>query len=63
MEPTWRKATKSGSNGACVEVARLAEDAIGVRDSKNPDGPVLVFTAADWDAFLDGMAKREFDTI
>ncbi len=63
MEPTWRKATKSGSNGDCVEVARLAEDAIGVRDSKNPDGPVLVFTAAEWDAFLDGMAKHEFDTI
>lgn len=63
MEPTWRKATKSGNNGACVEVARLADDAIGVRDSKNPDGPVLVFTAAEWDAFLDGMAKHEFDTI
>jgi len=32
-----------------------------VRDSKNPDGPVLEFTAAEWDAFLAGLRNGEFD--
>jgi len=62
--PVWRKATKSGSNGGqCVEVARLDDGTIGVRYSKNPNGPVLRFSQAEWEAFLDGMVKREFDQI
>jgi len=48
----WRKSSYSGSNGgACVEVARTLPAAIAVRDSKNPDGPKLIFTKADWAAF------------
>jgi hypothetical protein len=35
---TWRKSTRSGQNGACVELAGTLD---AVRDSKNPDGPVL----------------------
>jgi len=46
-----------------VEVSRVDTDTVAVRDSKNPAGPVLRFTQAEWEAFLDGMAKREFDTI
>jgi hypothetical protein len=56
----WRKATKSGQNGQCVEVAR-DDDTIKVRDSKNPNGPVLSFTRAEWEAFLDGASKGEFN--
>ncbi|MEU8802142.1 DUF397 domain-containing protein [Spirillospora sp. NPDC048819] len=42
----WRKSTHSGSNGGdCVELARLP-DAVAVRDSKDPDGPVLLVTGA-----------------
>lgn len=44
--PTWRKATASQANGNCVEVATLPDGTIGVRDSKNPTGAVLVFTRA-----------------
>ena len=56
----WRKASRSGANGACVEVRRIG-DQIQVRDSKNPNGPVLSFTPTEWEAFLDGVQKGEFD--
>jgi hypothetical protein len=47
----WRKASYSSSNGgACVEVAFVG-NAVAVRDSKDPDGPPLSFTSADWDTF------------
>ncbi|SRR6266568_2083148 len=48
----WRKSSYSGGNGGgCVEVA-LAEEDIAVRDSKDPKGPCLQFSADDWHAFL-----------
>jgi hypothetical protein len=48
----WRKSSYSGNNGgACVEVARNLPGVVAVRDSKDPDGPALVFTRADWAAF------------
>jgi hypothetical protein len=50
---TWRKASHSGSNGNCVEVAGSRPDAVAVRDSKDPRGPVLVFTPGEWKAFTD----------
>ncbi len=58
----WRKSTKSQDNGGCVEVADLG-NSIAIRDSKQPDGPVLVFTAHVWDCFLDGVAKGEFPRL
>lgn len=58
----WRKSTKTQQSGQCVEVARV-DDAIGVRDSKNPNGPVLVFTLGEFEAFLDGAARGEFDDL
>ena len=48
----WRKSSYSGGNGGnCVEVAAALPDAIAVRDSKDPAGPKLIFTVADWAAF------------
>lgn len=53
---TWRKASYSGSNGgACVEVMRSHPRTVAVRDSKDPDGPRLAFTAAQWRAFTRRM--------
>jgi hypothetical protein len=58
----WHKSAKSGANGGCVEVANLG-DSVALRDSKNPDGPVLMFTQFEWDCFLDGAEKGEFREI
>ncbi|WP_030171236.1 DUF397 domain-containing protein [Spirillospora albida] len=53
---TWRTSSYSGSSGGeCVEVAASAP-AVAVRDSKNPDGPMLTFDAETWAAFT-GMIK------
>ena len=46
----WRKSSHSGDEGACVEMASLPE-AVAIRDSKDPAGPVLVFSPAAWAAF------------
>lgn len=59
---TWRKSTKSQQSGQCIELAKV-RGAIGVRDSKKPDGPVLVFTVEEFAAFLDGAVKGEFDDL
>ena len=55
----WRKSAKSATNGGCVEVADLG-DHIALRDSKNSTGPVLIFTAFEWECFVDGVDKGEF---
>jgi hypothetical protein len=70
---TWHKSSFTGSNGGnCVEVAELTgvadgpdhkaerRELIAVRDSKDPDGPKLFFTPAEWDAFLNGVKDSEF---
>jgi len=58
-DAAWRKSRRSQNAGECVEVAR-AGDLIGVRDSKDPTGPVLTFTPDEFAAFLNGVAKGEF---
>jgi hypothetical protein len=50
----WRKSSRSGDQGACVEFA-LAADAVGVRDSKDPGGPILLFPAGAWTAFASSV--------
>jgi len=57
----WRKSTRSGSTGNCVEVAGNLPGVVAVRDSKDPTGPALVFTPAEWDAFVGGAKDGEFD--
>jgi Domain of unknown function (DUF397) len=56
----WRKAARSGING-CVEVGLVDDDQIAVRDSKDRQGPVLIFTAHEWEAFLGGARDGEFE--
>jgi Domain of unknown function (DUF397) len=57
----WQKSSRTGPTmDNSVEVAFVG-DAIAVRDSNDPDGPVLIFTPAEWDAFVDGAKDGEFD--
>jgi hypothetical protein len=58
----WRKSTRSNGQGQCVEVAEM-NDSVAVRDSKDPEGPVLVFTPMEWRAFVEGAKAGEFDRI
>lgn len=58
----WRKSSYSGTNGGnCIEVAPgFLPDVIPVRDSKDPDGPALVFPAASWDSFIAAVRAGDF---
>jgi len=55
----WRKSSWSHNNG-CVEVAFI-QSKVAVRDSKNPNGPVLEFSTLEWAAFLSGVRDGELD--
>ena len=55
----WHKSTRSSGSGACVEVAHTGTVVV-VRDSKDPEGPKLVLTPAQWRAFAAGIKAGEF---
>jgi hypothetical protein len=59
-DDVWRKSKASNASGECVEVA-FADDAVLVRHSHNPSGPLLSFSQSEWKAFLDGARNGEFD--
>lgn len=59
----WIKASASTGNGACVETVSVRQDEILVRNSRDPEGPILAFTKAEWVAFIAGAKAGEFDAI
>jgi hypothetical protein len=58
---TWRKSTRSGQIGNCVEAAALISGDIAIRNSRHPNGPALIFTRDEMTAFLAGAKDGEFD--
>lgn len=56
----WRKSTYSNNGGNCVEVATNLPGLVAIRDSKEPEGPALVFTSTEWAAFVSGVRDGEF---
>ncbi len=62
ISATWIKSSYSGPTGGnCVEVAFLSDGNVAMRNSRHPEGPALVFTRPEWDAFLDGARDGEFE--
>ncbi|MEU4163416.1 DUF397 domain-containing protein [Actinoplanes sp. NPDC026670] len=60
LDHNWRTSTRSGSNGACVEVRRVG-DTVEVRDTKDRTKPAHAYTLAEWEAFISGAKSGEFD--
>lgn len=60
MHANFRKSSFS-EGGDCVDVAKV--EVIGIRDSNDPNGPVLLFTRRGWDAFAGGMLAGDFHCI
>jgi hypothetical protein len=56
----WTKSSRSVSNGNCVETATI-DGMLAVRDSKDPDGPILTFTYGAWRAFLADVREGSYD--
>ncbi|MEV7783726.1 DUF397 domain-containing protein [Kitasatospora sp. NPDC088351] len=56
----WVKSSHSSDGGQCVEVAPNYPNAVPVRDSKNPHGPVLVFPADAWQSFVTAVRADDF---
>jgi hypothetical protein len=61
---TWQKSRRSNPSGNCVELAALPNGAeIGVRNSRDPEGPVLIYTPAEIEAFILGARDGDFDHL
>ena len=60
---TWRKAQVSNPSGDCVELARVGDSGVAVRNSRDPQGPALVYTRAEIVAFLRGAKDGDFDDL
>jgi hypothetical protein len=63
-DAAWKKGSRSNGSGGnnCVEVAFL-DTGVAVRDSKDQSGPALMFTQAEWIAFVDSAKDGEFDVV
>ncbi|MFF3015421.1 DUF397 domain-containing protein [Streptomyces sp. NPDC057939] len=59
----WVKAHASDATNNCVEIARVTEGQVALRNSRFPDGPALVFTRAEMIAFIAGAGAGEFDAM
>jgi Domain of unknown function (DUF397) len=62
-EVRWRKSARSSAQGNCVELARLPGHGVAVRNSRDPEGPALLFTDAELEAFLGGVKDGDFDDL
>ncbi|MCQ4080071.1 DUF397 domain-containing protein [Streptomyces sp. RB6PN25] len=59
----WQKSRRSNSQGTCVELAKLPDGGVAVRNSRFPEGPALIYTRAEIEALLLGVKEGEFDHL
>ncbi|WP_046469336.1 DUF397 domain-containing protein [Allosalinactinospora lopnorensis] len=62
-EVVWHKSRLSNPNGNCVEIARLPDGEVAVRNSRHPHGPALIYTPAEITAFVQGAKAGDFDHL
>jgi hypothetical protein len=60
---TWMKSRRSNSTGNCVEMAKLANGSVAMRNSRHPEGPALIYTHAEIEALVLGAKDGDFDTL
>lgn len=65
MDPeitNWRKSSRSDADGNCVEVGTSTDGkSIGIRDSKNREGGMLLPSRPAWEAFIEGVRQGKFN--
>jgi Domain of unknown function (DUF397) len=59
----WRKSQRSNSQGQCVELARLDAVTVGVRNSRDPEGPALIYPVGAVRSLIEGLRSGEFDDL
>ncbi|WOX14241.1 DUF397 domain-containing protein [Streptomyces sp. N50] len=59
----WTKPWSDDAGGACVEVKKLADGSVAVRQSTDPDGPALVFTPREMTSFVAGVKAGDADFL
>ena len=60
---TWQKSARSNPSGNCVECASLPDGSVAMRNSRDPEGPALIYTPAEIEAFLGGVRDGDFDNL
>lgn len=63
IDVSWQKSHRSNSQGNCVELAKLPDGSVAVRNSRHPTGPALVYTQAEIRALIQGAKAGDFDSL
>ncbi|MFJ8536850.1 DUF397 domain-containing protein [Streptomyces sp. NPDC093591] len=63
QDVTWVRSQRSAMEGNCVEMAALPGGTVALRNSRDPEGPALIYTHAEIVAFLEGARDGDFDAL
>jgi hypothetical protein len=63
LDGNWRKSQRSNSQGACVEIARIGAETIAMRNSRDPQGPALIYRRETIAALIERLRAGDFDHL